>query len=782
MLETLTDYLPAQNCDVMDKDFTEFQSIGEQDAAQRLSLQSNQPPSEVPGYRLERRLGQGAFGQVWVGYDLNTGRQVAIKFYLHRAGVNWALSREVKHLVTMSTNRHIVQVLQVGWEGDPPYYVMEYIENGSLEDLLRRERRLSVAGAVSMFTDIAKGLNHSHGKGVLHCDLKPANILLDQDWRPRLADFGQSRMSTDQSPALGTLFYMAPEQADLTASPDARWDVYALGAILHSMLVGEPPYRSDKILKEIEGAQTIAERLDRYRRAIYEAPPLREINKVRGVDRGLIQIIQRCIAREPERRFANVQQVLEALSQRQALRLRRPLQLLGIVGPVILIGVMSFFAVRSIRLAEAETLQRLQKRALESNRFAARFAARSIESELVEVYRLLEEEVRTRSFQERFAKGLDETAETRVTLVDSHDYASVPRTFRELAARQTLDGYLKDLTSRWSKTTSNQLLSKVNSLFVTDGSGTTFAAAFVGDTSESQSPVGKNFAYRSYFNGGRDDAGSQRKAAEFSPIQDTHLSAAFKSTSTGTWKVAVSTPVWIDAADGGDAALKVEEKDNGAKANLGKVAGVFCLTIELSDISILDDGDFEAKDNNQVAVLVDGRDGVLKGTLLYHPLLERIGRSVMGSEIARDGRFQIDEETLIRLQSSGIFDYQDPVAGTLPGKEYAGDWIATVEKVRLPASGNSDGTKRQRSASDLWMLVQERASNVTEPVRQLSSRLAGEGAAAVATILAVICLLWLIVWRVLRPAEKSIWRAMRGEAGKDSLGSTAETIEQWSPP
>jgi len=760
----------------MDKDFTEFQSLGEQDAAQRLSLQSQQPPSDVPGYRLERRLGQGAFGQVWVGHDLNTGRQVAIKFYLHRTGVNWALSREVKHLVTMSTNRHIVQVLEVGWQGDPPYYVMEYLENGSLEDLLRREKKLPVQTAVSMFLDIARGLNHSHGKGVLHCDLKPANILLDQDFRPRLADFGQSRLSTDQSPALGTLFYMAPEQADLAAAPDARWDVYALGAILYSMLVGEPPYRTEKALKEIENSKSIAERLERYRRIIFEAPPSRELQKLRGVDRSLIQIIQRCIAREPERRFDNVQQVLEALALRQEVRLRRPLQLLGVVGPLLLVAVMSFFAIRSIRLSEAETLQRLQTRALESNRFAARFAARSIESELVEVYRLLEEQVRTAAFQNRFREALKATEEARALLIDSHDSAAVPTAFREQTQRLALDMHLSELTLGWGKSSSNQLLSKLNSLFITDSSGTTFAAAFRDKTSDDQSPVGKNFAYRSYFNGGRDDADRSKKALEFRPISETHLSAAFKSTSTGTWKVAVSTPVWLDEQVSSGEINPSLEGGQEVKGT-GKILGVFCLTIELSDISILEDGDFEEEDKNQIAVLIDGRDGELKGTLLYHPLLERMARSPMASGIARDGRFQIDEQTLTRLQGSGIFDYEDPVSDTAPGQEFEGHWIATVEKVRLPVSANYEGKSSGRSNSDLWMLVQERASNVTDPVRQLSGRLAREGAAAFATIIAVVLLLWLIVWRVLRPGEKSLWRALRGESGQDSsLRSNSESL------
>src|SRR5690606_20160783 len=94
---------------------------------------------------------------------------------------------------------------------------------------------LPVGEAVEVFREVAVGLSHAHDKGVLHCDLKPANILLDQDLKPRLADFGQSRLSHEQRPALGTLFYMAPEQADLEAVPDASWDVYALGALLFTM-------------------------------------------------------------------------------------------------------------------------------------------------------------------------------------------------------------------------------------------------------------------------------------------------------------------------------------------------------------------------------------------------------------------------------------------------------------------------------------------------------------------------------------------------------------------
>src|SRR4029078_3978637 len=95
-------------------------------------------------------------------------------------------------------------------------------ERGSLADRLH-EGPLSIADATSIFRDVTIGLIHAHDKGVLHCDLKHPNILPDQDGRPRLADFGQSRLSHEQTPALGTLFYMAPEPADPRAAAGARW-------------------------------------------------------------------------------------------------------------------------------------------------------------------------------------------------------------------------------------------------------------------------------------------------------------------------------------------------------------------------------------------------------------------------------------------------------------------------------------------------------------------------------------------------------------------------------
>jgi hypothetical protein len=277
----------------------------DQAIAKSLSLRGVHPPAKVPGYEQEEFLGHGAYGEVWIAVNRNSGRKVAIKFYTRRGGLDWAsLAREVEKLRYLFTDRYVVQLFEVGWESDPPYYVMEFMENGSLEDLLRAGQ-IPLEDAVGFFREIAVALVHAHNKGILHCDLKPGNILLDQDRRPRLADFGQSRLTNEMSSALGTLYYMAPEQADLIATPDARWDVYALGAVMYRMMSGQPPYyKSEPTSGNLE-AQLAA-----YRKMILSSPKPEAHQAVPGVDHELAGIIDRCLATSPANRFHNPQAVV----------------------------------------------------------------------------------------------------------------------------------------------------------------------------------------------------------------------------------------------------------------------------------------------------------------------------------------------------------------------------------------------------------------------------------------------------------------------------------------
>ena len=193
----------------MSSDFTEHQSDDELRKAKKLSVEPTRPPTKIEGYAIQRFIGRGSYGEVWLAIDQKTGKRVAIKFYAQRSSVDVKLlAQEVEKLVVLAADRHVVQLLDVGWDASPPYYVMDYIDSGSLEDLIKSGESIPVERAIEVFRDVATGLMHLHGKGVLHCDLKPGNILLDQDGNPRLADFGQSRLETDNSSALGTLFYI----------------------------------------------------------------------------------------------------------------------------------------------------------------------------------------------------------------------------------------------------------------------------------------------------------------------------------------------------------------------------------------------------------------------------------------------------------------------------------------------------------------------------------------------------------------------------------------------
>ena len=742
--------------------------------AEELSLRATVPPAQVPGYKLDRLLGQGAFGQVWVGNNLNTGRTVAIKFYLHRSGVNWSsLTREVKNLVSMAGNRYIVQVLEVGWDAEPPYYVMEYLENGSLDDLIRARGAMPPSKAIELFSDIAMGLNHSHGKGVLHCDLKPANVLLDQDWLPRLADFGQSRLSNEQTPSLGTLFYMAPEQADLNAVPDARWDVYALGAIFYCMIVGSPPYKTPDTVTTLDTAASLPERLKRYRDTIFKSHFPRAHHRVRGMDRWLVGIVDRCIAKKPEDRFANVQQVLAAIERRQMVRLRRPLMLLGIVGPILLLAVMGLFAWRGVLLAESESSDQLREWALESNLFAAKFAARTLESEMASLFKLIEEDAREGDLENRFLACIEDAGdELLFSLADTQPPPESKAKLEALASRIKLEKYLEErLTEIRSQTGSSQKPARFDSMFITDRYGTILAGAFTSD--RVANPIGANVAYRSYFSGQRRDLDEKAPPKNIARTTSSRVSVPFKSKTTNRNKIAVSTPISVMLDEDPD---KKDEQPQ-------RVEGLLVLTINVGDFELLsEDDERESPDEsgtsnhkNRFAVLVDGHEGtrdgvgIREGTLLQHPIF----RKIVVASVSPDEQliqYQIDHKMLEKLQDGGTLEYIDPVSIDPRGSEFAGKWIAAMQRVNI--SRRDSESRERKQSTDLWVLVQERADSITAPVASMVTRLIREGLVALLALLAVVSILWVVVLWVMRLPDSfaSVVRSRSG-GGTEMTGT-----------
>jgi serine/threonine protein kinase len=739
----------------MSADYTQQQNPADLERSKDLSLQKTRPPMQVRGYEAQRFLGAGAYGEVWAGVDKNTGRSVAIKFYAHRRGVDWSLlNREVEKLVFLSADRYVVQLLEVGWDADPPYYVMEYVENGSLEDLLRREGSFAPAEAVEIFREIAVGLAHAHGKGVLHCDLKPANILLDQDNRPRLADFGQSRLSHEQKPALGTLFYMAPEQADLQAVPDVRWDVYALGAILHCLLTGHPPHKSEGTISQIDTAHDLPERLARYREVITHSPPSTEHRHLRGMDRALADIVDRCLAPQPSQRFSNVQEVLDALAARQRNRNRLPLLLLGFLGPLLLLVVTAIFSWRGYVQAIENTEANYQQLAIENNSFTAQLAAEKVRNEIRTTFDIARDEAAAPQLQALLIPVLEGDALQKLNDAGTPDalWETARTAFRDDSARHKLETYINDrLQAMHAAAARDHYMPMFASVFLTDDRGTQIVAAH--DEDVPSQVIGKNFAHRTYFSGGDVEREPFKRPPDNPPhVTRSHLSNVFKSSTTKKWKVAISTPIYRQL----DSERKV-------------FAGLLVVTVNL--------GDFESfqsagQQRNRFAVLVDGRHGADTGTILQHPLFDEVLREK--TPVQDDFRKYRVSPAMLTGQG-GL--YEDPLGKHPAGAAYAKRWIAAASPVRAL---NANSPRRD---SGLIVLVQSNYDMVVQPARELGNYFFRNFMWMLVVVVAVSLGLWYLVVRLFReprPAARSSSGAITSLTpvhGAETMAATARLKE-----
>ena len=203
-------------------------------------------------YRFERELGQGGMATVYLAQDLRHHRKVAVKVLRPELAAVIGGERFLAEIRTTANlqHPHILPLHDSGEAGSFLYYVMPFVEGESLRERLRREKQLPIPDAVRIATEVANALDYAHRHSVVHRDIKPENILL-HDGSALVADFGialavstaggGTRM-TETGLSLGTPHYMSPEQAMGEREITARSDVYALGAVLHEMLVGEPPF------------------------------------------------------------------------------------------------------------------------------------------------------------------------------------------------------------------------------------------------------------------------------------------------------------------------------------------------------------------------------------------------------------------------------------------------------------------------------------------------------------------------------------------------------------
>ncbi len=263
-------------------------------------------------YTLVRELGRGGMATVYLGTDQKLERQVAIKVLAPATRAylgSERFQREVLFAAQLS-HPHIVPLFEADEANGFLFYVMEYVEGESLEDRLHREGPLPVEEAIRITTEVGDALQYAHERGVIHRDVKPANILLSRG-HAMVSDFGIAKLMeaasetgqqslTGPGTTVGTPEYMSPEQAGGDRRIDVRTDVYSLAAVLYAMLAGEPPFTGPTVRAVV--ARVLSDPL----RPIRTLRPALPVSVERALARGLAKI--------PADRPATVREFVDALT------------------------------------------------------------------------------------------------------------------------------------------------------------------------------------------------------------------------------------------------------------------------------------------------------------------------------------------------------------------------------------------------------------------------------------------------------------------------------------
>ena len=263
-------------------------------------------PARLGEFLLLKVLGKGTMGAAYKAYDRVLGRHVAIKVMRKSLGDDVQLVDrflgEARALAALN-HRHVIQIYSLGKDKGRPYLVMELARGAALRTRMAAEGAMAPAEMLQIAIAVAQGLQAAHGIGLIHGDVKPANILFGDDGTPKLVDFGLARFGgVRQEPGegMGTPFYVAPERVRQEDS-DHRGDIYSLGATIYHAVAGEPPFDAETVRDVL---------LARLRK------PAPDIRTVRGdVCPALAAVVAKMLAKDPAERHQTYDELLADLHQ-----------------------------------------------------------------------------------------------------------------------------------------------------------------------------------------------------------------------------------------------------------------------------------------------------------------------------------------------------------------------------------------------------------------------------------------------------------------------------------
>jgi len=268
-----------------------------------MSTSASSLPDKIGRYQILERVGRGGMGVLYRGHDPVLDREVAVKVMLtdfsdDTEQMRPRFYREAKAAAKLQ-HRNIVTVFEFAEENNQPHIVMEFLRGVPLSQRMEQSPPLTLDDKLDVVAQLCSGLGYAHAQGVVHRDVKPANVFLLEDGSVKLLDFGIAKLSTStltrQGDVLGSAPYMSPEQVAGTQDLDGRSDVWSTGVLLYELLTNRQPFQGDGLTTVIVGI-------------LKESPPPIE-NYVAGLPKQLLDVVARALEKDRDKRFQTAEEL-----------------------------------------------------------------------------------------------------------------------------------------------------------------------------------------------------------------------------------------------------------------------------------------------------------------------------------------------------------------------------------------------------------------------------------------------------------------------------------------